>query len=739
LAERGEQITLARWSSTADYLMRHIPQARFRIKPLPFESIEPAIYAKQIDFLLANSGIYIKAEHDFGAFRIATLITKEGEYTLNRYGGVIFTRRNNPSLNRFSDLKGTTFAAVNPTSLGGFLMAKRELKEKGIEMEKDLDIRFFNTHDAVVNAVLNAQVNAGTVRSDTLEWMSESGLIQLEEIKVINPQGVDGFPYRLSTRLYPEWPMAALPHTSKSLDEKVAIALLKMPENDPAAIDSHIFGWTVPANYESVHELYRVLNISPHYKGLPTLSEWTRYHPIAAALTLVSTVIILISLIVLSRYNQRLRLTQHNLSQTIEKLQATEIQLKQNLSRLRESENKFSQLAKAALDAIIMLDPKGNIEFWNPAATDIFGYSREVAQRMPITQWLNIAEEGKYPQSNSILNYIGNADDPMPGILLELEGVRSSGEIFPIEAAISSVSLQNGWHVICLIRDVTLRKQLEAEREQLSLECTQHHKMAALAQLAEGIAHEINTPIQTIKNNLAFLQEAFQDSWELISTFQVLCDELEHSMNYVDKLEACKDKCDEIDLDSLDQEVSITIKQSMQDTDRVSRIIRSMRIFTSNSTVYEKTDLNKLIDTIIDITRYQWESVAELKVELADNLPMVACSPSEIHQALINILMNAVQALGESPKQVRGEITIHTQRLGQAVQITIRDNGNGIPEEVQGKIFDPFFTTREVGKGTGQGLTLSHDIVVRKHGGNLDFMTETGVGTTFYLRLPIDS
>ncbi|MCG8083802.1 MAG: PhnD/SsuA/transferrin family substrate-binding protein [Candidatus Thiodiazotropha taylori] len=733
LAKRGESITLQRWSATADYLTQQIEDARFRIVPLPFEAIEPAIQTQQIDFLLANSGIYIKAEHDFRAFRIATLINKVGDYGVNRFGGVIFTRKDNTALQRLSDLKGTRFGAVNPTSLGGFLMAKRELLSHEIDVDKETTLHFFGTHDAVVDAVIRGEVDAGTVRTDTLEQMSASGLVQLHEIKVLNLQTNQGFPYLISTQLYPEWPLAALPHTAKSLDEKVSIALLKMPLDHPAAVASRIFGWTVPANYEPVHELYRSLNIPPHKRLPPNLIEWTEHHPIATFMTLASVVLIIISLVLLSENNRRLRNTQQRLSQTIGKLKSTESKLKENLSQLQESENKFTQLAESALDGIIMLDPQGKIEFWNPAAGKIFGYTSEQAANLAIGQWLPSDQA-----ENPILDSIGNGDTPLAGTLLELEAMRKSGERFPAEAAISSVTLDRGQHVICLIRDITQRKIIEAEREQLALQRTQHHKMTALAQLADGIAHEINTPIQTINNNLNFIEEAHQDSHDLISTYLALTDAIENNTDLSSKLETCNEKREEIDLDYLKDEVTTTIQQCLQGTEQVSRIVRSMRIFTSDSAVHEATDLNKLIRDIVSISRYQWEQIAELETDLDETLPLVTCSPSEMHQALINILMNAVQALEEQSKQGSGKITISSRRQQLYAELAISDNGDGIPESAQEQIFNPFFTTRDVGEGTGQGLTLSHDIVVRKHHGKLDFSTEAGIGTTFRLQLPLD-
>ena len=738
LAKRGEQIAMDRWTLTADYLTQQVPAAQFHVSPLTFEQIEPAIRSGKIDFLLANSGIYIQAEHRFGAFRIATLVNHSGDYALTQFGGVIFTRARNPSLQSLYSLRDKSFAAVNPTSLGGYLMARQELLEQGIDTEQDMTLNFLGTHDAVVKAVLAGQADAGTVRSDTIERMAAGGLIRLDRIKVLKPRDIEGFPYRLSTRLYPEWPMAALPHTPKSLVEKVSTVLLNMPPDHPAALTSDTRGWTVPANYQPVHELYRTLNLAPHRREPPSLDEWTQHNPATATVTISSLLLLLISLLTLLRYNRRLTLTQQDLSHAIHNEHMIAGRLKENLTHLQQSEEKFIQLAESALDAIIMLDPQGRVEFWNSAAIKIFGYTLEEAQNTSPDEWLTSAND-KVPQTNDILRYIGNSSSPMPGTTLELEATRKSGETFPIEAALSSVMLNGGWYVICLIRDITQRKEMEAERQRMELHLSQHHKMTALAQLANGIAHEINTPIQTISNNLGFLKEAFEDSRELVRLQRQLVTAAQDVPQLAARVDKCKKLCDEIDLEFLEEEVATTLNQSQQGTEQVSRIVRSMRVFanTDNPTP-EKTDLGKLIQDVLAISRHLWHPSARIVTQSDANLPLVSCFPGELHQAVLNLLLNAVQAIEDKPGETEGEITIASRYLGNKVQIEISDNGNGIPEEARAHIFNPFFTTRDVGKGTGQGLTLSHDIVVQKHGGTLDFKTETGKGTTFYLQLPME-
>ncbi len=741
LAKRGEAIAHARWQPTVDYLTQRIEGARFLLAPLTFDEITPALQERKIDFLLANSGLYIQAEQGFGAFRIATVINHRGDKSQIQFGGVIFTRSDDARFDDLKDLKGKRFGAVDPTSLGGYLMARLELLNQGIDAERDLQLEFFHTHDAVVKAVLAGQVDAGTVRTDTLEHMSESGLVDPHKIRVLNPREAPGFPFRLSTALYPEWPMAALPHTPRHLVSQVATALLELTEDAPAIRSSHIQGWTVPANYQPVHELYKTLNLPPHQRPAPTIRDWTQHNPLATTLIVVAGILLGLSLAVLIVYNRRLKHARQHLTQAVEKQALTARELTQNLDKLRQSEETFSKLAEAALDAIVMLDPQGQVSFWNSAAVKIFGYSFEEIRLLKPETWLSCSEahEGTEAEDpNCILRYIGNSESPLPGTTLELTSTRKSGETFPVEVAASSVKINQGWHVICLIRDITHRKLLELERQQVEQQLSQHHKMTALSQLASGMAHEINTPVQALLNNLDFLQEVFDDALDLIHVQQELVEAARKEPPLLAPIAACDKLAEEIDLPFVEQEVAQTLSQSRDGAQQISRIIRSMRVFaTPDNPTPESYDLNKLIEDVVSVSRFHWHPIARLDTELDGSLPRVEVFPGELHQALLNLLMNAVQAIEARGATPPGLIRIATRRNGDRVEVEISDNGQGIAEEAKAHIFNPFFTTREVGQGSGQGLTLSHDIIVRKHQGTLTFESQAGQGTTFVLGLPI--
>ncbi|MFZ7127140.1 MAG: response regulator [Desulfobacterales bacterium] len=277
LAARGQQQCLETWSPTADYLTRQIPGHRFLIVPLSYDRIYPSVQNGDVDFVLANSAFYVGLEHWYGANRIATLKGRHARGTYTQYGAVIFCRSDRKAIRSLSDLKGKSFMAVSEFSLGGWIMALREFKENGIDPESDFQkLRFGKTHDQVVFAVRDRIVDAGTVRAYTLEDLSAEGKIDLADFYVLPDLHDAGVPkpYLCTTREYPDWPMAKVSLTPDVLAEKVAVALLQMPPDSPAARAAGCAGWTIPSNYQPVHDCLRALKAGPYVDlGKITLSD----------------------------------------------------------------------------------------------------------------------------------------------------------------------------------------------------------------------------------------------------------------------------------------------------------------------------------------------------------------------------------------------------------------------------------------------------------------------------------
>lgn len=266
LAKRGSIDALQKWSETADYLTASVDGYQFEIVPLGFQEIHTAVKEEKIDFVLANSAFYVELEKLYEVSRIATLINRNlpGQQT-TIFGGVIFSRADRTDIKELDDLRGHDFMAVDPSSFGGWIMAWREFKKNGIDPLADFSsMQYGMTHDAVVYAVLNGDVDAGTVRTDTLERMAAEGKINPALLHVLHPQQIENFPFALSTELYPEWPVAALKTTPINLSRFVASALMAMSADHPAAMTSHTAGWTIPLNYQPVHDCLLELRIGPY-------------------------------------------------------------------------------------------------------------------------------------------------------------------------------------------------------------------------------------------------------------------------------------------------------------------------------------------------------------------------------------------------------------------------------------------------------------------------------------------
>jgi len=281
LAFRGKENAMRRWEPTAEYLSKNIPNSIFSVVPLSLADMKNAVEREEVDFVLTNTGNYVNLEARFGITRIVTLRAPVGVEAGNVFGAVIFTRADRTDIQDIADLKGKSFMAVTPKGFGGFQMGWYELKKHGIDPFEDFsELKFSGfPQDKVAYAVRDGRVDAGTFRTDTLETMAVEGKIRMSEFRVLAPKQYPGFPFVASTRLYPEWPFAKLNKTSDTLAQKVAIALLNMSSVSPAAEAGRYGGWTVPLDYQPVHELFRDLRIGPYEElGEITLSDITKQY-----------------------------------------------------------------------------------------------------------------------------------------------------------------------------------------------------------------------------------------------------------------------------------------------------------------------------------------------------------------------------------------------------------------------------------------------------------------------------
>ena len=288
--------------------------------------------------------------------------------------------------------------------------------------------------------------------------------------------------------------------------------------------------------------------------------------------------------------------------------------------------------------------------------------------------------------------------------------------------------------LLILAQDVT-------EKHAIDDQWRSAQKMEAIGQLAAGIAHEINTPIQYVGDNTQFLKECWEQAASILGLAQQLREGISEAGSNSPVCAQFDASVKAADLSYLREEVPKAIDQTLDGVERVAKIVRAMKEFSHpGSEDKQAVDLNKAVEATVTIARNEWKYVADVELKLDHDLPLVMCLAGEINQVLLNLLVNAAHAIAESLQRTgrdRGTITISTLRDDPWVELRIRDSGTGIPEHIRDKIFDPFFTTKEVGKGTGQGLTLAQTVVVKKHSGQIWFETEPGSGTTFFVRLPL--
>lgn len=289
---------------------------------------------------------------------------------------------------------------------------------------------------------------------------------------------------------------------------------------------------------------------------------------------------------------------------------------------------------------------------------------------------------------------------------------------------------------ILLVEEVTEQLTLEQELRQAQ-------KLEAIGQLAAGIAHEINTPIQYVGDNTEFLQESFEDVNQAFSAYEELLQAAKAQTVTAAMLDRVDKHIGKADISYLKEEIPRAIEQSLEGVKRITGIVHAMRDFSHpGSNQKTKVNLNHAIENTVIVSRNEWKYVAEMELDLETSLPEVPCLPGEINQVLLNIVVNAAHAITEMMAHNRptnGKISISTHKMTDSVAIHISDTGAGIPGAVQHRIFDPFFTTKDVGKGTGQGLAIAHSVITDKHGGSLRFETKEKEGTTFIIELPLAS
>jgi len=385
------------------------------------------------------------------------------------------------------------------------------------------------------------------------------------------------------------------------------------------------------------------------------------------------------------------------------------------------------QVLAAIPSILIGIDMATQITWWNTTAEQTFGLAPSQVVGRPLQ------ECGIPWDTEAILNGLATCRSTRARVSVDDVRFHPPGRkegFLGISLTLMQSAAGEDVGILLIGANITGRKLMQNQ-------LAQAQKLESIGLLAAGIAHEINTPIQYIGDNMLFLQESFHDLSTLLEHYAALYQMCRDGTPTASVLSQIDTTAAAIDVAYLTAEIPTAIQQSLEGVERVSTIVRAMKEFSHPSTKEKvSVDLNKAIESTITVARNEWKYVAQMVTDLAPDLPLVPCVPGALNQVILNILVNAAHALGDGAPE-KGTITVSTRQRGDAVEIRIADTGPGIPEVIRDKIFDPFFTTKEVGKGTGQGLAMAHTVVVEQHGGQLTCETAEGEGTTFIIRLPL--
>jgi two-component system NtrC family sensor kinase len=412
-------------------------------------------------------------------------------------------------------------------------------------------------------------------------------------------------------------------------------------------------------------------------------------------------------------------------------------------------------IRNCALDAtkthFMILDmkrPGSPILYINRAMAAAHGY--EPAELLDKSAMLLVASE----YSEKEVQAIKDAMRTGGSLRTDLRSRRKDGSCFHAGIFVGPVQNANGQvtHYVAVGADITARLEEEAnrrrlqeqlvnemrERERMASELRLAHKLEAVGQLAAGIAHEINTPVQYVGDSVYFLKSAAHDLEGLLQRYRREMDALPPGSALNAARERLRLADASADLDFLRDEVPKAIERALDGIGRVTHIVRAIKEFAHPDTHEQQAaDINHAIETTLTVTRNEYKYCATVVPQLGA-LPEVICNVGELNQVLVNLIVNAAHAIQQSGKDAAtGRIAITTATAGDDVLIRVADNGCGIPAPNLERIFDPFFTTKEVGKGTGQGLSIARSIIVERHGGRIDVQSEIGAGTEFTVHLPI--
>lgn len=390
------------------------------------------------------------------------------------------------------------------------------------------------------------------------------------------------------------------------------------------------------------------------------------------------------------------------------------------------SERLYRRLTEGTLDAIVVADETGRITLLNPAAQRMFGYSEDEAIGREVTLLMDERFHDRHRQG--LRRFVATREPRVVGRTLELAGRRKSGESFPLEVALSSIELPDRLILLASIRDLTERNRMQAR-------VLQAERLASLGLLSAGVAHEVNNPLAYVASNLAVVERFARDLLLLAGATEGLREAL--AAERPDLAAPLAALAEQVELPYIRDNLGPILASTRQGVKRVATIVQNLRGFARlDQAAVDRVDLRLAIDTSLEMIR---QRLANRKIEVVrehGEVPPVLCSVAQINQVVLNLLVNAMQAI-EAAGREGGRIVIRARAMPPEAVVEVEDNGSGIAPDAVPHIFEPFYTTKPIGQGTGLGLAISHGIIA-DHGGRIEAESRPGEGTTMRVYLPID-